>query len=202
MGKNLCARCGKEIVGKYAYMSRLDTNLVCQECWDKEQPAVLIKQNNELEIELSKYKKLLADKTHQFDSVRQRYHLLNRLQATYDKKDKLHLSEMQCLELVELNEKLTAENESLKAELKSVGVPKYKYHQIVYGVFNTDIVKGQIDAYDSYTQRYFVYFGGFNGKFNEDPVECFGSEWCCESELYSSKASALKSIKKRSEGNE
>ena len=56
--------------------------------------------------EIEKWHKLYKDRDNQFQSVRQRYHLLNRLQASYDKKDKLHLSEMQCLELIEINEKL------------------------------------------------------------------------------------------------
>lgn len=73
----------------------------------------------ELEEEVKKYKKLLADKTHQFDSVRQRYHLLNRLQAKYDDKHKLHLSEMQCLELVEQNEKLQEENAKLQEQIRT-----------------------------------------------------------------------------------
>lgn len=42
----------------------------------------------------------------QFQSVRQRYHLLNKLQSNYDKKDKLHLAYMQCAELVDENEQL------------------------------------------------------------------------------------------------
>ena len=92
----------------------------------------------ELEEEIKKYKKLLADKTHQFDSVRQRYHLLNRLQAKYDDKHKLHLSEMQCLELVEQNEKLQEENAKLKEQLKNAIVPKFKQFQKVWYISLTN----------------------------------------------------------------
>lgn len=49
---------------------------------------------------------LYNERDKQFQSVRQRYHLLNKLQSNYDKKDKLHLAYMQCLELVEENERL------------------------------------------------------------------------------------------------
>ncbi len=50
----------------------------------------------------------------QFQSVRQRYHLLNKLQSNYDKKDKLHLAYMQCAELVDENEKLKQQLEETK----------------------------------------------------------------------------------------
>lgn len=60
----------------------------------------------ESEKQVKHWRDLYNDRDKQFQSVRQRYHLLNKLQSNYDKKDKLHLAYMQCLELVELNEKL------------------------------------------------------------------------------------------------
>ena len=51
----------------------------------------------DLEKEIEHWHNLFKQKEQQFQSVRERYHLLNRLQANYDKKHKLHLSEMQCL---------------------------------------------------------------------------------------------------------
>ena len=60
----------------------------------------------ESEEKVKHWHDLYNEKDKQFQSVRQRYHLLNKLQSNYDKKDKLHLAYMQCLELVEENEKL------------------------------------------------------------------------------------------------
>ena len=65
---------------------------------------------------------LYNERDKQFQSVRQRYHLLNKLQSNYDKKDKLHLAYMQCAELVEENEQLKqqlAEKEKQNKILKS-----------------------------------------------------------------------------------
>lgn len=66
----------------------------------------LEQENAQLKQSVEHWHKLFKEKNHQFESVRQRYHLLNRLQADYSKENKLHLSEMHCLELVEENEKL------------------------------------------------------------------------------------------------
>ena len=66
----------------------------------------LEKQLAESEKNIEHYHKLYNERDKQFQSVRQRYHLLNKLQSNYDKKDKLHLAYMQCKELVDENEKL------------------------------------------------------------------------------------------------
>ena len=71
---------------------------------------------NEQDKDIRHWHELYLQRNNQFQSVRQRYHLLNRLQADYNKKDKLHLSEMHCLELTELNEQLTKELRKLKEE--------------------------------------------------------------------------------------
>ena len=60
----------------------------------------------ESEEQVKHWHDLYNDRDKQFQSVRQRYHLLNKLQSNYDKKDKLHLVYMQCAELVDENEKL------------------------------------------------------------------------------------------------
>ena len=60
----------------------------------------------ESEEKVKHWHNLYNGRDEQFQSVRQRYHLLNKLQSNYDKKDKLHLAYMQCAELVNENEKL------------------------------------------------------------------------------------------------
>lgn len=65
---------------------------------------------NELKKDAEHWHKLYQERDRQFQSVRQRYHLLNKLQSNYDKKDKLQLLEIQCLELVNENEQLEKEN--------------------------------------------------------------------------------------------
>lgn len=77
----------------------------------------LQKQLEEKDKETKHWHNLYQERDKQFQSVIQRYHLLNRLQSNYDKKDKLHLSEMQCLELVEENKKLKQQLESRSAEI-------------------------------------------------------------------------------------
>lgn len=65
--------------------------------------------------------------------------------------------------------------------------PKYKVKQFVYSVFyvySNEPIKGQIECYDFYTQKYLVFFG--------DEI---GSEWCVERELYKSKRLAQKHLK-------
>ena len=74
--------------------------------------AKLTEKDKEIERWHNNYKQ----RDRQFQSVRQRYHLLNRLQAKYHDKHKLHLSEMQCLELVEENEKLHKDKISFAVE--------------------------------------------------------------------------------------
>ena len=71
----------------------------------------------ESEKEVKHWHDLYNDRDKQFQSVRQRYHLLNKLQSNYDKKDKLHLAYMQCLELVEENDQL---KQQLAEERKKV----------------------------------------------------------------------------------
>ena len=78
------------------------------------------KQIADLEVKLAESEEkvkhwhdLYNERDKQFQSVRQRYHLLNKLQSNYDKKDKLHLAYMQCLELVEENEKLKQSQKQL-----------------------------------------------------------------------------------------
>lgn len=75
------------------------------------------KQLEKKEKEIEHWHNLYQERNRQFQSVRQRYHLLNRLQSNYDKKDKLHLSEMQCLELIEENKKLQQQLHSQPAEI-------------------------------------------------------------------------------------
>lgn len=65
---------------------------------------------NKLKEDAEHWHKLYQERDRQFQSVRQRYHLLNKLQSNYDKKDKLQLLEIQCLELVNENEQLKKEN--------------------------------------------------------------------------------------------
>lgn len=71
----------------------------------------------EKEKEVKKWRNLYNERDKQFQSVRQRYHLLNKLQSNYDKKDKLHLAYMQCAELVDENEKLKQELDKFKNAL-------------------------------------------------------------------------------------
>lgn len=66
--------------------------------------------------EIERWNNNYKQRDRQFQSVRQRYHLLNRLQAKYDDRHKLHLSEMQCLELVKENEKLHQDKISFAVE--------------------------------------------------------------------------------------
>lgn len=60
----------------------------------------------ESEEQVKHWHDLYNERDKQFQSVRQRYHLLNKLQSNYDKRDKLHLAYMQCAELVDENEQL------------------------------------------------------------------------------------------------
>ena len=86
------------------------------------------KQIADLEVKLAESEEkvkhwhdLYNERDKQFQSVRQRYHLLNKLQSNYDKKDKLHLAYMQCLELVEENEKLKQSQKQLAiSELEKI----------------------------------------------------------------------------------
>lgn len=83
----------------------------------QQQIAELQKQLEEKEKIIEYWHNLYQERDKQFQSVRQRYHLLNRLQSNYNEKDKLHLSEMQCLELVEENENLKQQLQVQPAEI-------------------------------------------------------------------------------------
>lgn len=74
----------------------------------------------ESEEKVKHWHDLYNERDKQFQSVRQRYHLLNKLQSNYDKKDKLHLAYMQCLELVEENEKLKQQLAEKDKEIKQL----------------------------------------------------------------------------------
>ena len=98
----------------------------------------LEKQLAESEKNIEHYHKLYNERDKQFQSVRQRYHLLNKLQSNYDKKDKLHLAYMQCKELVD-------ENEKLKQQLHEL--PKKIVEEIKLQLFNHFKVKN-IEEYE------------------------------------------------------
>lgn len=87
----------------------------------EEENQQLKQQLEESEKETKHWHGLYKYRDNQFQSVRQRYHLLNKLQSDYTKKDKLHLLQMQCLELVEENEKLKQSQKQLAiSELEKV----------------------------------------------------------------------------------
>lgn len=68
----------------------------------------------------------------------------------------------------------------LEEQLKNSVIPKFKIKQTVYSTLDfTEIFKGQIDVFDYYTQRYWVFFG--------DDIGC---EWLYESELFKTKKEA------------
>lgn len=83
-------------------------------------------------------------------------------------------------EAVQHYDAIVEENDKLWSQKSK---PKFKLKQYVYGVLGTDVVKGQIDVFDFYTQRYLVFFG-----------EDIGGEWCVGSELYTSKNEANKRL--------
>ena len=73
----------------------------------------------------------------------------------------------------------------LEEQLKNAIVPKFKVGQMVYSPLDLqDIYKGQIDVFDYYAQKYWVFFG--------DDIGC---EWCCESELFKTKKEAQAKLK-------
>ncbi len=74
-------------------------------------------QLKEKEKLIEHWHNLYKERDKQFQSVRQRYHLLNKLQSNYNKKDKLHLLEMQCFDLVKENEELKKQLEEKKVDL-------------------------------------------------------------------------------------
>lgn len=102
----ICSKCYDEMFKSGDTIIRSLTNKIEE----------LQKQVAESENETKHWHDLYKDRDNQFQSIRQRYHLLNRLQAKYDDKDKLHLSEMQCLELVNENEQLKQSQKQLAIE--------------------------------------------------------------------------------------
>ena len=81
----------------------------------------------------------------------------------------------------------------IKEQLKRVKPPKFKHHQIVYAVANTDILRGQIEVYDFYEKKYLIHFYGI------DDVNCLGDEWCYEHELFATKTKAQKHLEEQNE---
>lgn len=79
------------------------------------------------------------------------------------------------------NAKLKKENAKLQERLEETKPPKFKYHQTVYAVANTDVLKGQIEVFDFYQKKYLVHFYGI------DDINCLGDEWCYEKELFATK---------------
>lgn len=107
---------------------------ICNKCYDEmfksgdtiirslmDKIAELQKQLEEKEKIIEHWHNLYKKRDQQFQSVRQRYHLLNKLQSNYNKKDKLHLLEMQCLELVKENEELQKQLREKRNLLKVSG---------------------------------------------------------------------------------
>ena len=79
----------------------------------------------------------------------------------------------------------------LEEQLKNSARPKFKIKQTVYSMLGfTEIFKGQIDAFDYYTQRYWVFFG--------DHIGC---EWMYESELFKTKKEALAKLQEQNAKN-
>ena len=97
--------------------------------------------------------------------------LLNNYQAT--------------VRLNELNDKVKELEQEL-AELKEKAiVPKLKYEDYVYAIYSDkDIFRGQIDVFDYYTNRYFIFFG-----------EDIGSDWFTENLLFATEKEAQDKLK-------
>lgn len=89
------------------------------------------KQLEEKEKIIEHWHNLYKKRDQQFQSVRQRYHLLNKLQSNYNKKDKLHLLEMQCLELVKENEELHSQPVEIVEKIKNFCDIKHFYPEFV-----------------------------------------------------------------------
>lgn len=107
----------KEKAKKLEYDNGELVSLIDTMRYDDPKIAELQKQLEEKGQSIEHWHNLYQERDRQFQSVRQRYHLLNRLKSNYNEKDKLHLSEMQCLELVEENEKLQQQLHSQPAEI-------------------------------------------------------------------------------------
>lgn len=76
------------------------------------------------------------------------------------------------------------EIEDLHKRLKNTIVPKFKKDEFVYAVFSqTDIFKGQIDAFDCYTNSYLIF-----------PNEDIGNEWISAHLVFATKEEARKRL--------
>ena len=81
---------------------------------------------------------------------------------------------------IALNKQLDQANERLKGAI----VPKFKRNDFVYAIFTkTQIYKGQIDAFDYYTNSYLIY-----------PNEDIGNEWIKADKLFKTKSEAEKKL--------
>ena len=78
----------------------------------------------------------------------------------------------------------------LEEQLKNA-TPKFNYHQVVYVLCNTDIIKGQIDCFDYYNKKYLIWTMEFG----------LGNEWCYEHELFATKEEAQAKLKELGESN-
>lgn len=112
-----CVNCLKEINEKEVFCLTCHEEVL--EC-AKNQITDLEAKLAESEKKVKHWHDLYNERDKQFQSVRQRYHLLNKLQSNYDKKDKLHLAYMQCLELVEENEKLKQQLAEKEKEIEEL----------------------------------------------------------------------------------
>lgn len=83
------------------------------------------------------------------------------------------------------NVELKKENAELKQKLENAIVPKFKKGQNIYFFekFNNEVIKGEIDMFDYYTERYLVFIN-----------DNFGSDWYLEEELYAIKKEALRKV--------
>lgn len=63
--KVFCKRCGKECKHS-VYISEIDKNLICFDCWSNEQPKALMKRIKELEEENAKLQEQLKNTGNQF----------------------------------------------------------------------------------------------------------------------------------------
>lgn len=79
---------------------------------------------------------------------------------------------------IALNKQLDQANERLK------GLPKFNKDDFVYALFTqTEIYKGQIDAFDYYTNSYLVF-----------PNEDVGNEWIKADKVFKMKSEAEKKL--------
>lgn len=82
--------------------------------------------------------------------------------------------------IANLQSQLDQVNEKLKCAI----VPKFKKDEYVYALFTqTEIYKGQIDAFDYYTNSYLIY-----------PNEDIGNEWIKADKVFKTKSEAEKKL--------